>query len=144
MKKVTLHGLPVLAQEVLARVPSEGTRAAIVALQGELGAGRHTFMQALARELGVSGPVQSPTYVLMKSYPINFGRFKKLVHIDAYRLDEPEQFSALKPEEFLADRAALVCIEWPERLEGVLPKPDLTLKFSSEGAKEGERFAEVV
>ena len=147
--------LPEFARGVLEQIAIRNTNpkqtAFVVALSGNLGAGKTTCMQALAKELGVQEVVQSPTYVLMKSYPIAFQNFTKLIHIDAYRLDEPEQFASLKPEEFLHDPKNLVCIEWPERLEGVLPKPDLTLNFSSEppagetrSVGDDSRYIEVV
>lgn len=138
MKKIRLEEMPNFAREVLARVPGAAsrTRACLITLQGELGAGKTTFMQALARELGIAEAVQSPTFVLMKSYEIAYKGYAKLVHIDAYRFDEPKQFEALKPEEFLGDAKNIVCIEWPERLEGVLPKADIALQFSHTGAQE--------
>ncbi len=129
-----------LAAEVLAK---SGARAFILALQGDLGAGKTTFVQALGAELGVTATMQSPTYVIMKRYDINFGRFTSLVHIDAYRFEKPEEFSALKPETFLNDPQTLVVIEWPERVEGVLPTPDLLLNFSADDAGEDERFIEI-
>ena len=134
-----LTELSALAQRVLAQLPHKTSGATLLALVGELGAGKTTFVQALARELGVQDTAQSPTYVLMKSYPVNYKHFTKLVHIDAYRLEKPEEFAALKPEEFLSDPHALVCIEWPERVEGQLPTPDVVLTFSADGVGEGER-----
>lgn len=126
--------------------------ATVLALEGDLGAGKTTFVQALARELGVQDAVQSPTYVLMKAYPLELsgaggaanGKFTKLVHIDAYRLESPEEFDALRPQEFLRDPEALVVVEWPERLAGKLPAPDMTLKFSAENLPEGERDIDAV
>ncbi|MDO8548473.1 MAG: tRNA (adenosine(37)-N6)-threonylcarbamoyltransferase complex ATPase subunit type 1 TsaE [bacterium] len=141
--KVLLNELSTIVKKVLAALPQGGTRASIITLQGELGAGKTTFVQALAKELGVIDIVQSPTYVLMKKYQISHPRFKTLIHIDAYRLNNAQEFAALEPEQFLNDPNNLVCIEWPERVEGALPKPDLTIKFSSEGASEAERFIEV-
>ncbi len=143
MQKIALAALPVLAQQALARVSGKQNAATIIALSGDLGAGKTTFTQALARELGIEDSVQSPTYVLMKSYPIAYKGFDKLVHIDAYRLDDPKEFATLDPESFLQDPKALVCIEWPEKVGGELPKPDIEIKFSSEGAGEGERFVEM-
>ncbi len=128
--KVKKEELQNIARDVLVSLPTEGERAAVVALQGDLGAGKTTFTQALAGELGIREAIQSPTYVLMKDYPISFGRFTKLVHIDAYRLDKPEEFAALKPELFLNNPENLVVIEWPERIVGQLPSPDVILKFS--------------
>jgi tRNA threonylcarbamoyladenosine biosynthesis protein TsaE len=141
--KVLLNELSTSVKNVLAMLPQEGNRASLIALQGELGAGKTTFVQALAKELGVKDTVQSPTYVLMKKYAISHPRFKTLIHIDAYRLNNAQEFAALRPEQFLNEPATLVCIEWPERVEGALPKPDLVIKFSSEGAGEGERFIEI-
>ena len=119
-------------------------------MSGELGAGKTTFVQALAKELGVKETVQSPSYVLMEKYDLPAGQagisykpFNKLIHIDAYRLNNAEEFKALKPESFLSDSKALVVIEWPERVLGALPKPDITINFSSDGASEGERLIEI-
>ncbi|HZT35605.1 MAG TPA: tRNA (adenosine(37)-N6)-threonylcarbamoyltransferase complex ATPase subunit type 1 TsaE [Nitrososphaera sp.] len=150
MTHVPLNELPEFARNVRAVLkllpPKEG--ATIVALRGNLGSGKTTFTQALARELEVGEVVQSPTYVIMKTYELpqnrtQFGtprRFKKLVHIDAYRLESPSEFAALRPETFLNEQGTLVLIEWPEKVDGVLPAPDVVLNFSSEGAQDNERF----
>ena len=143
MKLVSLSDLSIFARDVLKRLPMETTRATVVILVGELGAGKTTFMQALASVLGVVDTVQSPTYVLMKSYPISYNQFTKLVHIDAYRLNNAEEFEALKPEQFFNDPHALVCIEWPERVGSALPEAHIVLKFSSENAGEKERYISV-
>jgi tRNA threonylcarbamoyladenosine biosynthesis protein TsaE len=143
--KVLLSELGALVKEVLQSLAGarDKSRAALIALQGDLGAGKTTFVQALAKELGVTDTVQSPTYVLMKKYPVSHSRFKTLIHIDAYRLNSAQEFAALRPEQFLHDPHALVCVEWPERVEGALPKPNLVIKFSSDNAAEGERFIEM-
>ncbi|OGC86429.1 tRNA (adenosine(37)-N6)-threonylcarbamoyltransferase complex ATPase subunit type 1 TsaE [Candidatus Adlerbacteria bacterium RIFCSPHIGHO2_02_FULL_54_18] len=140
MQKVRLSDLSQCAKEVLAGLHAkEG--AAIVALRGDLGAGKTTFTQALARELGITDIIQSPTYVLMKKYEIKKASpFTTLIHIDAYRLEDPKEFSALNPEQFLQDPKTVVAVEWPERLGSALPAPDLIIRFSSEGAGEGERY----
>jgi tRNA threonylcarbamoyladenosine biosynthesis protein TsaE len=132
-----------LAAEALAKETDSREKAVIVALCGNLGAGKTTFVQALGAELGITANIQSPTYVIMKRYDINFGRFTSLVHIDAYRFEKAEEFSALKPETFLNDPQTLVVIEWPERVEGVLPTPDLLLNFSADNAEADERYIEI-
>lgn len=146
MEKVPLKDLPYFARNVLAALSLQDTKesATILALHGDLGAGKTTFTQTLAKELGIHEHVQSPTYVLMKKYPIQFNRFTTLVHIDAYRLERPEEFLTLKSEEFLGNPAALVLVEWPEKAEGMLPPADMTVNFSSEGAGEGERYIELI
>lgn len=145
MQKVLLAELGAFAQEALKSLDSarDTSRAALIVLRGDLGAGKTTFVQALAKELGVKDTVQSPTYVLMKSYPIAYKNFTRLVHIDLYRLEKPEEITALQLENYLNDPGALVCIEWPERADNLLPKSDLTIKFSSRSAGEGERYIEV-
>lgn len=137
-----LSDLGNVARDVLARLPEGKGSAVLVALVGDLGSGKTTFTQALARELGVVATVQSPTYVLMKKYQVSNTKFQTLIHIDAYRLESPEQFISLRPEEFLSDPNTLVVVEWPERAGDFLPAPDLAIKFSADGAESGERYIE--
>lgn len=154
MTFVPLPELPEFVRNVRAMLkllPPKGS-ATTVWLVGDLGAGKTTFVQTLAREMEVTEDVQSPTYVLMKSYSLpssrtQYGtkrRFTRLVHIDAYRLTDQSEFAALKPGQFLSDPDTLVMIEWPERIAGALPAPDLTITFTSENANEKERYIEVV
>lgn len=149
MTRVALYELPYFARNILSVLvlAQHKDTATVLALEGNLGAGKTTFVQALAQELGIKDVVQSPTYVLMKSYPLEISgagantnkKFTKLVHIDAYRLESPEEFDALRPQEFLNDPQTLVVVEWPERLEGRLPKPDMTLTFSADDMTQDER-----
>jgi tRNA threonylcarbamoyladenosine biosynthesis protein TsaE len=78
----------------------------------------------------------------MKSYALKGQPFEKLVHIDAYRLSDAGEFAALNPASFLMDTGALVVIEWPERIEGALPVPDVALALSSQDATSEERYIE--
>lgn len=135
--QVLLTDLPAFAEGVVEILPKKES-AVVVALRGDLGAGKTTLVQALARVLGVVDPVLSPTYVLMRSYALSAGRFAKLVHIDAYRFDKPEQWTQLQPQEFLGDPHTLVLVEWPERVEGFMPKPDLVVDIK-QGSNDMER-----
>jgi tRNA threonylcarbamoyladenosine biosynthesis protein TsaE len=154
MTRVPLGELSAFAGNVMASIWMYGAKdcATVVALKGDLGAGKTTFVQALAKRFGIQETVQSPTYVLMKSYPLvgpltSFGaprRFNRIVHIDAYRLEKPEEFDALRPEEFLNDPKALVLVEWPEKLGDKLPRPDFVIKFSADTMPENERDIEVI
>jgi len=105
--------------------------ATVVGLYGNLGSGKTTFFQCVAEILGVEGAVTSPTFVIQKTYSLkpNTHNFKKLVHIDAYRLKNGGELEKLGFEEILKDPENLVFIEWPEHIEGVLPEDALKLKF---------------
>jgi tRNA threonylcarbamoyladenosine biosynthesis protein TsaE len=93
----------------------KGEKATLVALHGDLGAGKTTLTQFMASALGVKDDVQSPTFVIQKSYDLQSKDFKKLVHIDAYRIERPEEFVALKISDTLKDSETLVVVEWPKQ-----------------------------
>ncbi|HET9477368.1 MAG TPA: tRNA (adenosine(37)-N6)-threonylcarbamoyltransferase complex ATPase subunit type 1 TsaE [Dehalococcoidia bacterium] len=95
----------------------------VVLLQGELGAGKTTFVQGIARGLGFSGSVSSKSFVLLGEYA---GRVK-LYHADLYRLDDPDQVLDLALEEIAAD--GVLVVEWPERAEGALPEDHMLVRF---------------
>jgi tRNA threonylcarbamoyladenosine biosynthesis protein TsaE len=103
------------AARVVAELPNGG----VVALQGDLGAGKTTFVQGMARALGVLRPVTSPTFALCGEYPDGH---RLLVHMDLYRLHDPDDLLTIGFQEYL-ERQALVAIEWPERAGDLLP-PD--------------------
>jgi tRNA threonylcarbamoyl adenosine modification protein YjeE len=118
----------------------------LVALEGDLGAGKTTLARAILR--AASGDpaliVPSPTFTLVEVYDTPKGAFW---HFDLYRLEAPEQVFELGWEEALAE--GIVLIEWPERLGALLPRPALTVTLSIKGKAraavlEGEaRFAHV-
>lgn len=113
-------------------------KATLVALHGDLGAGKTTLVQFIASALGVIESVQSPTFVIQKSYVVSKGDFKKLVHIDAYRIEKPEEFTNLKISETLSDPNSLVLVEWPKRGGDHFTKPSLEvfLEFVDENTRK--------
>lgn len=113
-----------LARRVGEALPPEST----LALSGNLGVGKTTFVQGLAEAFGIRERVTSPTFTL---YNLHRGN-RTLVHLDAYRLDTPDQVEDLLLEDFLVTPYCLA-IEWPERIAGWLPAGTLTLKLSIEG-----------
>jgi len=102
--------------------------ATIVGLYGELGSGKTTFMKYLALNFGVSETIQSPTYVIEKIYELSEQPFKHLIHIDAYRIEKEKEMIDLGWEEIIADPKNLICIEWPEKISGIMP-PHIVIKF---------------
>ncbi|MFZ8845535.1 tRNA (adenosine(37)-N6)-threonylcarbamoyltransferase complex ATPase subunit type 1 TsaE [Thermoflexus sp.] len=102
----------------------------VVAVQGPLGAGKTRFIQGLAKGLGVTDPVQSPSFVLIQAYPLPDGG--RLYHVDLYRLSEPGEAWALGLWD-LFEEPAVIAIEWPERAAGLIPEPYLRVTLSPLG-----------
>ena len=97
--------------------------AAIVALTGDLGAGKTTFTQQLAIHLGVTQTVVSPTFGIMKGYElVDHPHFDQLIHIDAYRIEDMSEIGPLRFEELFKETRTLICLEWPENITAILPK----------------------
>lgn len=109
------------AREFVAGLVPLSEGATVVALVGDLGAGKTTFAKTLAKELGVEEEVTSPTFVLEKIYRLRNQKFARLVHIDAYRLEGAEELPPLGWDEIVADRENLVLIEWADRVKEGIP-----------------------
>ena len=88
-----------------------------LALHGNLGVGKTTFVQGLARGLGVNEPVTSPTFNI---FTLHRGATRTLVHMDAYRLESDRQIDALMLEDFLVSPWCLA-VEWPEKIAAWIP-----------------------
>ena len=97
-----------LAERIAALLPVDIT----VALHGDLGVGKTTFVQGLARGFGIQEPVTSPTFNI---YNVHRGPRRTLVHLDAYRLENPRQVEDLLLEDFLRTPWCLA-VEWPEKI----------------------------
>ena len=109
------------------------SRAKVLALYGDLGAGKTTFTQALGQLLGVSEEITSPTFVIMKRYATTNGTWRSLIHIDAYRLHSSEELEVLGFSDWLQEPETLVVIEWAERVEPLLPPTTTRLRFMLKG-----------
>ncbi|MBU1016858.1 tRNA (adenosine(37)-N6)-threonylcarbamoyltransferase complex ATPase subunit type 1 TsaE [Patescibacteria group bacterium] len=97
----------------------------VLALYGDLGSGKTTFVQGFVEGFGIKGRVQSPTFVFVRFY----GKRPKIVHIDLYRINSLSELVDLGLEEFLGDKDTISLIEWPEKMEGYLPKKALKVEF---------------
>lgn len=104
----------VLASELATVLPPD----TVLALHGDMGVGKTTFVQGLARGLGVREQVTSPTFAI---YSVYAGNLAKLVHLDAYRLENERQLEELLLEEFLTSPWCLA-VEWPEKTGAWLPE----------------------
>lgn len=95
----------------------------IIALEGELGAGKTTFTQAFAEALGVAEHLKSPTFVLMKHYVLkDVPGYTTLYHLDCYRLNGAADLGPLGVAEIIARPGTIVLIEWAERVADILPR----------------------
>lgn len=130
--KVTIDQLPEFAENFLkdlSESPANPNHALLVGLSGNLGAGKTTFTQQIAKLLNVEEKITSPTFVLMKKYSIDFGQYKNLIHIDAYRIEDPNEIDVLKFDEIYSDPENFILLEWPEKVEEKLPKEKITITF---------------
>lgn len=118
----TLEELAVVAGQVLVSMMRADNRSAtVLALRGDLGAGKTAFVKLLGQQLGVSEPMVSPTFVVMKSYETTSDHFTTLVHMDAYRIETEADLAPLHFDAVLTAPKTLVCIEWAELISGALP-----------------------
>jgi tRNA threonylcarbamoyladenosine biosynthesis protein TsaE len=110
------------AQALAAKAP---LREAYVELHGTLGAGKTTFARHLLHALGVAGRIKSPTYAVMEPYePPGL----PVWHFDFYRLADPQEWEDAGFRDVFASRG-LKLAEWPEKAEGLVPEPDLSIRI---------------
>ena len=120
----TLDQIGVAAQKIL--TDSAGYR--VLALHGEMGAGKTTFAKALCKEMGVIDNISSPTFSIINQYATKNGAV--IYHMDLYRLkNEAEAFSSGVEDCILSGNTCLV--EWPEKAEGIFPDDTLHLYFTA-------------
>lgn len=117
-----------LARELAAALPADCT----LALHGNLGVGKTTFVQGLAEGLGIQEMVTSPTFNI---FTLHRGTRRTLVHLDAYRLESARQMDSLMLEDFLVSPYCLA-IEWPEKIADWIPKDAFHLALSILGSEQ--------
>ena len=106
--------------------------AVVIAIRGELGAGKTTLVGGVLNALGFAGPARSPTYTLIEPYET---AALHLYHLDLYRLSDASEVEALGSRDLLSERAVLL-VEWPERGTGRLPGADLQISINYGAAAE--------
>ncbi|MHB8830999.1 MAG: tRNA (adenosine(37)-N6)-threonylcarbamoyltransferase complex ATPase subunit type 1 TsaE [Patescibacteria group bacterium] len=105
--------------KALARLINPGS---IVSLSGPLGAGKTTLVQYLAKTLGAPKRAISPTFALMRIYKLKSQNIRRLVHVDAYRIEDVKDLVVLDLDEELMEPGTVVLIEWPENIKSWLSK----------------------
>jgi tRNA threonylcarbamoyladenosine biosynthesis protein TsaE len=131
-EEIELKDMATIALRVLEKAEDiKSGMATVIALSGDLGAGKTTFTQLIAGKLGVKENIISPTFVIMKNYDLGAKyKWKKLIHIDAYRLDTSEELLKLGWEEIMSDKNNLILIEWPEQVPECIPENALKVELS--------------
>jgi tRNA threonylcarbamoyladenosine biosynthesis protein TsaE len=113
--------------EVLRPLPPPTLRGGLIELEGDLGAGKTSFCQALLRSLGVVGRIKSPSFSLLETYSLP----AIVHHIDCYRFESAEEWFSSGFEESL-ERCWLMLVEWPEKAKPAMPTADLTIRLDLE------------
>lgn len=126
----SLADLETEAAVLAARLTPKAAAATLLTLSGELGAGKTSFTQALARAYGIEEHVTSPTFVLEKIYTLANAPFARLVHIDAYRLNGGSELAPLEFDDLMGDPTVLVVLEWPEKVADGLPAADVAVTLA--------------
>lgn len=107
-------------------------QAVILALTGNLGGGKTTFLQGFAQGLGVKQKVTSPTFVILKRFKVDSpasSRFKSFYHLDCYRLKKGKELLDLSLKEIISNPENIVAVEWADRVSSVLPEIVLRINF---------------
>jgi len=102
----------------------------VVALYGNLGAGKTAFVQGLAFALGIKNKVNSPTFNIMKVYKTKHQKIKQLCHIDAYRLSGFQDLLDIGVQDYLEDENVVVVIEWAEKVDQIIKGKKIKIKIS--------------
>jgi tRNA threonylcarbamoyladenosine biosynthesis protein TsaE len=114
--------------------------AKILALEGDLGGGKTTFLKGFAKGLGIKEKILSPTFILIKKFNIKHrtSNFKHFYHIDCYRIEKAKEILNLGFKEIIKDPKNIVAIEWADKIKKILPKKVLKIKFKILEKKERE------
>jgi tRNA threonylcarbamoyladenosine biosynthesis protein TsaE len=124
----SLEQLDKVAEKVIEAINSAKSdqHATLVIFSGDLGAGKTTLIKEIAKQLGITDDLQSPTYVIYK-------RYGNVIHGDMYRLESEQEILNLGWEELLADPENVLLIEWPEKIAGVIPEWAIRATLSYKG-----------
>jgi len=136
MKKLRIHktDLYLVAKQLLSECEKNSSEwASVVALSGDLGAGKTTLTKSIAKILEIKKDITSPTFVIEKVYGIpkkTKSKFCRLIHIDAYRLENSYELDVLGWHEIVNDSSNIIFIEWPENVKKALPTDTLWVKLT--------------
>lgn len=122
MEKVNITATPEETMQLGETFAAQLIAGDVVCLDGELGAGKTTFMQGLAKGLGIKRRILSPTFILARQYKTTHPTIHRLYHIDMYRVEKSGDTKSFGLDDMLHDATGVVAIEWAERLGDAIPK----------------------
>ena len=125
MESIVTHS-PKETGEIARRLAETATAGLVIALDGDLGAGKTTFTKGFAEGLGIDAMVNSPTFVIVQEY---YGGRLPLYHFDAYRIEEPEEMEEIGYREYV-DGDGVCIIEWSNLIEEILPAERIDIRIT--------------
>ena len=111
-----------IAKDLVKKIPKSKNHAFVIALEGDLGGGKTTFVQGLAKGLNIKEKITSPTFVIYKKY----GNF---YHFDCYRIEKPKEILNLGFKEIIQNPKNIIAIEWADKIKRIIPKHALWVSF---------------
>lgn len=118
-----------LAEKILNKKKKE-KKAQVLALQGELGGGKTTFLQGFAKGLGIKERILSPTFVILKKFELLNRDFKFFYHIDCYRVKKEREILSLGFKKIISDPQNIIAVEWANHIKNILPKGVISIDFN--------------
>jgi tRNA threonylcarbamoyladenosine biosynthesis protein TsaE len=125
----------ILSKNFLAKKTNKA-KAVVLYLQGNLGSGKTTFLQGVAKGLGIKEKITSPTFVIMK-------RFGNFYHFDCYRINKPEEILELGWNDIISNHNNIIAIEWSEKIKKYLPKNAIKIDFKFIDQQTREIFLKI-
>lgn len=127
--------IPEISRKIIEKIlKSKSKNATVLAFSGDLGAGKTTITKEIAKQFGVKKNIISPTFVIMKIYEVGkgslyFSKFKKLIHIDAYRFDQEDEILKIGWKDMEGDKENFIILEWPENVKKHIDKDSHWIKL---------------
>jgi len=123
-------------QACLSRQACLRRQALVISLEGNLGSGKTEFLKGIAKGIRLKEKVFSPTFLIMKRFPLKHKVFKFLWHLDCYRLKKISEMRELDFQVIIKNPQNIIFIEWGDKIKRLLPKNHWTIKFQIKSEKE--------
>ncbi len=142
MRSVSVGATKKIAEKLAKKILRQSLQkhATVITLRGELGAGKTAFTQGFARAIGIRQRVTSPTFLLIRRYPLKHTKyFTDFFHIDAYHIKNIRELINLDIRAVVSNPRHIVIIEWPERVRTIIPRTAIQILLHH-GRVERERL----